>query len=105
MSSKSASVSTTIYTNIYTTMQIPIDLTNPTDLTQTCINNIQKNRCSMCNIKLNITNSILCKCEQLLCYKHRYYNEHKCTFDYKTAEREILARTNIKIENPKINKI
>ena len=59
----------------------------------------------MCNIKVNITNSITCKCEQLLCYKHRYYNEHNCTFDYKTTEREILAKMNQKIGNDKINKI
>ena len=69
------------------------------------INKKQKTRCNMCNIKVNITNSITCKCNQLLCYKHRYFNEHNCTFDHKTADREQLAKINQKVENSKIDKI
>lgn len=65
------------------------------------INKKPKMRCNMCNIKVNITNSITCKCNQLLCYKHRYFNEHNCTFDHKTADREQLAKINQKIENSK----
>lgn len=69
------------------------------------LNKKPKMRCSHCNIKINITNSIICKCEKLLCYKHRYQNEHSCTFDYKTVEREKLAQLNQKIECEKIIKI
>jgi len=69
------------------------------------INKKPKMRCNMCNIKVNITNSITCKCEQLLCYKHRYHNEHNCTFDHKTADREQLAKINQKVEKSKIDKI
>ena len=64
-----------------------------------------KMRCTECNAKLNITNSITCKCEKLLCYKHRYQTDHKCTFDFKTNDRNILAKNLVKIENDKILKI
>ena len=64
-----------------------------------------KMRCSECNIKINITNSITCKCEKILCYKHRYQNEHKCTFDFKHHERNILAKNLEKIDFEKIIKI
>jgi hypothetical protein len=69
------------------------------------LNKKSKMRCSECNTKINITNSITCKCNRLLCYKHRYQNEHNCTFDYKTVEREILAKLNQKIDCEKIIKI
>jgi len=62
-------------------------------------------RCEECNKKINITNSITCQCNKLLCYKHRYQNEHKCNFDFTTYDREILAKINIKIDNEKIIKI
>jgi hypothetical protein len=62
-------------------------------------------RCEECNKKINITNSITCQCNKLLCYKHRYQTEHKCNFDFKTHDREILAKINIKIDNEKIIKI
>jgi len=64
-----------------------------------------KMRCNMCNTKVNITNSITCKCNQLLCYKHRYFNEHNCTFDHKTNERDHLTKLNQKLESNKIIKI
>lgn len=62
-------------------------------------------KCAECNKKINITNSVECKCNKLLCYKHRYQNEHKCNYDFKTKERDILSKTLIKIENEKIIKI
>ena len=58
----------------------------------------KKIKCSKCNTKLTIMNSITCKCNQTLCYKHRYFNEHDCTFDYKSHERNIIS-----IDNPKIS--
>jgi hypothetical protein len=64
-----------------------------------------KMRCSECNKKINITNSITCKCEKILCYKHRYQTDHNCQFDFRTKERELLSKSLIKIENDKVIKI
>ena len=67
--------------------------------------NVNLMRCNECNKKINITNSLTCKCDKLLCYKHRYHTDHKCTFDYKTHDRNILAKYNEKIDIEKIIKI
>jgi hypothetical protein len=61
-----------------------------------------KLRCATCNVKINITNSVLCDCGQNLCYKHRYFNEHVCTIDYKEKDRKILEKNNQKIVAEKI---
>ena len=54
--------------------------------------NVNQMRCNECNKKINITNSLTCKCDKLLCYKHRYQTDHKCTFDYKIHDRNILTK-------------
>jgi hypothetical protein len=54
-------------------------------------------RCDECNVKINITNSIQCGCGKDLCYKHRYFNEHSCTINYKEKERKILEQQNQKV--------
>jgi hypothetical protein len=35
-----------------------------------------------------------CRCGQTYCALHKYAKEHNCTFDFKTLERENLARKN-----------
>lgn len=61
-----------------------------------------KMRCATCNMKLTITNSIDCECGKKLCYKHRYFNEHSCTIDYKEKDRKILELNNKKVVADKI---
>ena len=74
-------------------------------LVNSLIKNDSQMRCSECNKKINITNNIICKCSKILCYKHRYHTEHKCSFDFKSYEREILTKLNQKFENEKVIKI
>ena len=66
--------------------------------------NIKKERmrCSECKCKVNITNSLECKCGQVLCMKHRMFNQHNCSIDYKTNDRKILEKNNPKIVSDKI---
>jgi len=61
-----------------------------------------KTICAKCNIKLNITNRVDCDCGKILCYKHRYYTEHSCTFDYKEKYRKKLEINNQKLISNKI---
>ena len=63
---------------------------------------IKKMRCDECKCKVNITNSLECKCGQLLCMKHRMFNKHNCSIDYKTNDRKILEKNNPKIISDKI---
>ena len=64
-----------------------------------------KSRCNQCNCKINITNSIECKCGKLLCMAHRLFNAHNCSIDYKEKDKQILEKNNPKIISEKIVKI
>ena len=64
-----------------------------------------KSRCNECNSKVNITNSIECKCGKLLCMKHRLFNAHNCSIDYKEKDKKILEKNNPKVVAEKIIKL
>jgi hypothetical protein len=53
--------------------------------------------CSFCSRRLKITNNYSCRCGHLFCIRHRFHDQHGCSFDYKS---EALAK--LKAENPKI---
>ncbi|KAG7400240.1 zinc finger domain-containing protein [Phytophthora boehmeriae] len=56
---------------------------------------VQKNkkRCWECKKKVGLT-AIECRCGFVFCSGHRYADQHNCSFDFKTADREELARRN-----------
>lgn len=56
----------------------------------------KRKRCGLCSKKLSLT-AFPCHCDEFFCEKHRYSNEHNCSYDYKsTGKLEILK------DNPKI---
>lgn len=62
------------------------------------------NRCHMCNKRVGLT-GFTCRCGGLYCGEHRYDQAHKCSFDYKTMEREELRKNNPVIVSDKIQRI
>jgi len=46
-----------------------------------------------------------CRCGGTFCSMHRYTDSHQCTFDYKMAAREQIAKQNPVVMAEKINKI
>lgn len=56
---------------------------------------VQKNkkRCWECKKKVGLT-AIECRCGFVFCNNHRYADQHKCSFDFKAADRAELARRN-----------
>ncbi|KAJ3696867.1 hypothetical protein LUZ61_000572 [Rhynchospora tenuis] len=62
------------------------------------------NRCLVCNKKVGIP-GFRCRCGELFCAKHRYSDMHDCSYDYKSAGREEIARANPLIRASKIIKI
>ncbi|XP_012090386.1 zinc finger A20 and AN1 domain-containing stress-associated protein 1 [Jatropha curcas] len=52
-----------------------------------------KNRCNRCNKRVGLT-GFECRCGNLFCGKHRYPEEHKCSFDFKAFGREVLLKQN-----------
>lgn len=51
------------------------------------------NRCGLCRKRVGLT-GFKCRCENLYCALHRYSDKHNCTFDYKAAGQEAIAKAN-----------
>jgi len=64
----------------------------------------KKNRCSECRKKLGIV-PFECKCKLLYCNKHRYAEDHNCSYDYKAAYKKIFKKNNPKVVAEKIIRI
>jgi len=62
------------------------------------------NRCNECKKRVGLT-GFQCRCGGLFCSEHRYDSAHNCTFDYKTMEREEIAKNNPKIISEKIKRL
>jgi hypothetical protein len=56
--------------------------------------------CGVCKKKTHLM--FHCKCEGNFCLKHRDSFKHKCTYDYKKAQRELLIKQNPKVVGSKI---
>ncbi|KAF1332732.1 Zinc finger protein a20 domain-containing, partial [Globisporangium splendens] len=59
---------------------------------------VQKNRrrCWECKVKVGLT-AVKCRCDYTFCNKHRYAEEHKCSFDFKVS-----AKRKLEEENPRV---
>jgi len=58
-------------------------------------------RCHSCRTKLPLT-AIKCRCGHKFCPKHRYSDQHDCTFDYKDLGKRELIEKNPKVVAAKI---
>jgi len=59
------------------------------------------NRCSGCRRKVGLT-GFRCRCGDMFCAEHRYSDRHDCSYDYKAAGREAIARENPVVKAAKI---
>ncbi|MCL7047028.1 hypothetical protein MKW94_008104 [Papaver nudicaule] len=59
------------------------------------------NRCCGCRKKVGLT-GFRCRCGDMYCSEHRYSDRHDCSFDYKAAGRETIARENPVVKAAKI---
>ncbi|XP_019158911.1 PREDICTED: zinc finger A20 and AN1 domain-containing stress-associated protein 5-like [Ipomoea nil] len=62
------------------------------------------NRCSGCRRKVGLT-GFRCRCGELFCGEHRYSDRHDCSYDYKAAGRDAIARENPVVKAAKIVKV
>ncbi|XVE76699.1 hypothetical protein DITRI_Ditri13aG0002400 [Diplodiscus trichospermus] len=62
------------------------------------------NRCSGCRKRVGLT-GFRCRCGELFCAEHRYTDRHDCSYDYKTAGREAIARENPVVKAAKIIRV
>ena len=65
------------------------------DINEMEIKSIQEDtkRCWFCNHKIGLL-GFSCKCSYIFCAKHRYVDEHSCTFDWKKHGRKQIEKDN-----------
>ncbi|XP_062199301.1 zinc finger A20 and AN1 domain-containing stress-associated protein 1-like [Phragmites australis] len=59
------------------------------------------NRCSSCRKRVGLT-GFRCRCGEMFCGEHRYSDQHGCSYDYKGAARDAIARENPVVRAAKI---
>jgi hypothetical protein len=64
----------------------------------------QPNRCFSCKKRVGLT-GFKCRCGFTFCSLHRYSEKHSCSFDYKTAGRDAIAKANPVVKAGKLDKI
>ncbi|OVA16412.1 zinc finger protein [Macleaya cordata] len=64
----------------------------------------QPNRCMACRKRVGLT-GFKCRCGGMFCSVHRYSEKHECSFDYRSAGREAIAKANPVVKAQKIQKI
>ncbi|KAJ0255258.1 hypothetical protein HA466_0100400 [Hirschfeldia incana] len=62
------------------------------------------NRCTTCRKRVGLT-GFKCRCGTTYCGAHRYPEVHGCTFDFKSAGREEIAKANPLVKAAKLRKI
>ncbi|KAL3519229.1 hypothetical protein ACH5RR_021818 [Cinchona calisaya] len=60
--------------------------------------------CTGCRRKLGLM-GFRCRCGEMFCFEHRYSDRHDCSYDYKAAGREAIARENPVVRAAKILKV
>ncbi|KAF8821357.1 AN1 family Zinc finger domain-containing protein [Cardiosporidium cionae] len=61
-------------------------------------------RCHECSRKLGLL-GLACRCGYTFCAQHLHSDMHRCTFDYKTLQREQLRKQNNKVVAEKLDKL
>ena len=61
-------------------------------------------KCQSCGIRVGYL-GYTCKCGYTYCGKHRYFDTHNCTYDYKTEAKEKISKANPAVVAEKLNKL
>ena len=61
------------------------------------------NRCFICRKKVGLT-GFKCRCGSTFCGEHRYPEKHECSFDFKGAGRDAIAKANPVVKADKLER-
>jgi len=67
---------------------------------------VKPKRCQQegCKVKLMLAD-FACRCKSFYCSQHRFSELHKCSFDYKTAGKDILAKQLPTVAGSKLDRV
>ncbi|KAG2329159.1 hypothetical protein Bca4012_021242 [Brassica carinata] len=84
---------------------VPVTVTPPPPHTTAEEKQLKRpNRCTACRKRVGLT-GFKCRCGTTFCGTHRYPEVHGCTFDFKSAGREEIAKANPLVKAAKLRKI
>lgn len=69
-----------------------------------CCEKAQPLRCFACQKKVGLR-GFKCRCGDVFCAAHRYFDKHTCSFDYKAAGRASIAKSNPIVKADKLHRI
>lgn len=72
------------------------------EITEDSISKNIVKKCSTCKKKLGFVSCYTCRCGNDFCNKHRFHDQHNCTYDYKSKAIEKLRMSNPKVSNRRI---
>ena len=61
-----------------------------------------QNQCKFCSKKIKAYNTYQCRCGGNFCNKHRFFDQHNCTYDYQADAKKILEKNNPKVAPKKL---
>ena len=66
-----------------------------------------ESKCYTCKKHLNYTDTIVgrCKCNHNFCSQHKSNSNHKCTFNFRQKQQELLKRTLVRVVAQKVEQI
>ncbi|KAI5057419.1 hypothetical protein GOP47_0027434 [Adiantum capillus-veneris] len=64
----------------------------------------QPNRCFTCKKRIGLT-GFKCRCGNQFCSLHRYHDKHNCSYDYRAAARDAIAKANPIVKADKLDKL
>lgn len=64
----------------------------------------KKKQCYFCDKKLKLLTDFSCRCGNIFCAKHRFHDQHNCTFNYRKKALKKLKEMNPKIVHDKIKR-
>ncbi len=82
----------------------PVVVASSSTQTQESPRQSTPNRCGACRKRVGLT-GFKCRCGSIFCALHRYSDKHDCSFDYKAAGQEAIAKANPLVVAEKIAKI
>lgn len=79
---------------------------SPIEAKKESVEPVKPKRCQYegCKVKLMLAD-FACRCKSFYCSQHRFAELHKCTFDYKTIGKEVLAKQMVEVKGNKLDKV
>lgn len=80
-------------------LSVPAEIAKPSSSSST-----GPTRCGACRKRVGLT-GFTCRCGMTFCGSHRYAEQHACTFDFKAAGKDAIAKANPIVKADKIDRI